>query len=171
VSAIIKTDITSSALTLISDKTTTTKTSFSDNSGILTRTIIDAGEIKEEAVASTINAKEIILNGNSLLAEKLEKDQLLKTISSEYNLNDEQIIQVKAILNSREWYDKTTTMSQLGSIMHDKDKSDCVFLCHYDHFLRLGIFRSDLLQGEDLPYQSVVWLGCKIEASRNLLEV
>jgi hypothetical protein len=120
VSAILKTDIissTASTLTLISDKTTTTKTSFSDNSGILTRTIIDAGEIKEEAVASTINAKEIILNGNSLLAEKLEKDQLLKTISSEYNLNEQQIIQVKAILNSREWYDKTTTMSQLGSII------------------------------------------------------
>ncbi len=105
------------ALTLLSDKTNTTQLSSSDKSGVLTRTIIDQGDIEETAVASTINAKEIMFNGKSLLDEQLDKEKLFETISSEYNLNDEQIIQAKAILNSKEWYDKTTTMSQLGSII------------------------------------------------------
>lgn len=110
-------EVMADTLALISDKENSTQTSFSDNSGILTRTIIDEGDIKEEAVASTINAQEIMLNGKSLLDEKLDKEKLFQTITSEYNLNNEQIIQVKAILNSKEWYDKTTTMSQLGQLI------------------------------------------------------
>jgi filamentous hemagglutinin len=106
-----------SSLALISDKTNTTELSSSDKSGILTRTIIDSGDINEQAVATTINAKEIMLNGKSLLDEKLDRDKLFQTITSEYNLNSEQLIQVKAILNSKDWYDKTTTMSQMGQII------------------------------------------------------
>ena len=104
-------------LALISSKNSEQYSSFSDNSGLILRTIINQGYVKEEIVPSVINANEINLNGKKLLEDSLNADNLLKQISSEYELNDEQIIQIKAELNNKQWYDKTTTLSKMGMII------------------------------------------------------
>ena len=64
-----------------------------------------------------VNAQKITLNGKTLLEDKLKPENLLKQLSSEYNLNEAQISQVKAELTNKEWYDKTTTLSQMGMII------------------------------------------------------
>ena len=53
-----------------------------------TRTIISKGYIKEEAVEAKVNAQQITLNGKTLLEDKLKPENLLKQLSSEYNLNE-----------------------------------------------------------------------------------
>ena len=104
-------------LNLISDKNSESYSSFSDGSGVLTRTIINQGYVKETAVAAQVNAQQITLNGKTLLEDKLKPENLLKQLSSEYNLNEAQISQVKAQLTNKEWYDKTTTISKMGMII------------------------------------------------------
>ena len=104
-------------LNLISDKNSESYSSFSDSSGVVTRTIISKGYIKEEAVEAKVNAQQITLNGKTLLEDKLKPENLLKQLSSEYNLNEAQISQVKAQLTNKEWYDKTTTLSKMGMII------------------------------------------------------
>ena len=104
-------------LNLISDKNSESYSSFSDSSGVVTRTIISKGYIKEEAVEAKVNAQQITLNGKTLLEDKLKPENLLKQQSSEYNLNEAQISQVKAQLTNKEWYDKTTTLSKMGMII------------------------------------------------------
>ncbi|WP_323588168.1 two-partner secretion domain-containing protein [Aliarcobacter butzleri] len=106
-----------SYLALISDKNSEQYSSFTDGSGVILRTIINQGYIKEEAVPSTITANEISLNGKKLLEDSLNPDNLLKQISSEYDLNEEQITQIKAELTNKDWYDKTTTLSKMGMII------------------------------------------------------
>ncbi len=104
-------------LNLISDKNSESYSSFSDSSGVVTRTIISKGYVKEEAVEAKVNAQQITLNGKTLLEDKLKPENLLKQLSSEYNLNEAQISQVKAQLTNKEWYDKTTTLSKMGMII------------------------------------------------------
>ena len=104
-------------LNLISDKNSESYSSFSDSSGVLTRTIINQGYVKETAVDAKVDAQKITLNGKILLEDKLKPENLLKQLSSEYNLNEAQISQVKAQLTNKEWYDKTTTLSQMGMII------------------------------------------------------
>ena len=104
-------------LNLISDKNSESYSSFSDSSGVLTRTIINQGYVKETAVDAKVDAQKITLNGKILLEDKLKPENLLKQLSSEYNLNEAQISQVKAELTNKEWYDKTTTLSQMGMII------------------------------------------------------
>ena len=110
-------EIMTNALMLVSDKESYAKTSLDDSQGVMTRKIIDKGKIEESAVPATINAKEIMLNGKSLLDEKLTKENILQTISSEYELTHEQLIQVKAVLNSQEWDEESTSMTALGQII------------------------------------------------------
>ena len=104
-------------LNLISDKNSESYSSFSDSSGVVVRNIINQGYIKETAVEGKVDAQKITLNGKTLLEDKLKPENLLKQLSSEYNLNEAQISQVKAELTNKEWYDKTTTMSKMGMII------------------------------------------------------
>ncbi len=110
-------EIMTNALMLVSDKESSLHTSYDDSQGVMTRKIIDQGKIEESAVPATINAKEIMLNGESLLKEKLSNENILQVISSENKLTHEQLIQVEAILNSQEWYDESTSMTALGQII------------------------------------------------------
>ena len=105
------------ALMLVSDKESSLHTSCDDSQGVMTRKIIDQGKIEETAVPATINAKEIMLNGESLLKEKLSNENILQVISSENKLTHEQLIQVEAVLNSQEWYNESTSMTALGQII------------------------------------------------------
>jgi filamentous hemagglutinin len=51
------------------------------------------------------------------LQQNLSKENILKILSSEYNLNQKEINQVKATLNNKEWNEKHTTLSTLGAII------------------------------------------------------
>ena len=84
-------------LNLISDKNSESYSSFSDSSGVVVRNIINQGYIKETAVEAKVDAQKITLNGKTLLEDKLKPENLLKQLSSEYNLNEAQISQVKGL--------------------------------------------------------------------------
>jgi len=111
-------NILTSKLLLVSAKDADFKSSFSDGSGILVRTIINSGHNKETAVATELNATKLMLNGKSLLNKKLSKEGVFQTISSENpNLTNSQLEIIKAQLNNKDWYDKTKTLSKLGSLI------------------------------------------------------
>ncbi len=122
--------ITAEALTLISDKNSEYESHFSDTSGTLTRTIESKGFLRESAAPSTITAAKILFNqpeqsgeadgqGSQFNEQALRdlQDQLITQLSSEHNLTHEQITAVRATLENREWHDKTTTLSKMGSII------------------------------------------------------
>ena len=111
-------DITTQILNVISAKDTNYESHFSDKSGILTRTIISQGHIKDTAVESSIKVgNKIVFNGKTL-KDSLNSNNILKTITSQNpNLTNAQINQIKAKLQSQEWYQKTKTISQMGQII------------------------------------------------------
>jgi filamentous hemagglutinin len=111
-------NFTAQLLSLVSAKDSHYESHFSDGSGVILRTIINSGEIREEAVEASVTANEISLNGQTLLDQAFDHDQLLQRLSSEgADLDHASIEQVKALLNNKEWYDKTTTLSKMGQII------------------------------------------------------
>ncbi|ABS51217.1 two-partner secretion domain-containing protein [Campylobacter hominis] len=126
-------DIQAKLLNLISSKETNSHTEFKTRSGIITATIEDKGSIKEIEIPSIIQVdNKFILNGkditnkldtktyteisNSLNSFEL-KENVLKELSSNKTLNIKEINQIKATLNSKEWNDKTTTLSGIGTLI------------------------------------------------------
>ena len=126
-------DIQAKLLNLISSKETISHTEFKTKSGIITATIEDKGSIKEIEIPSIIQVdNKFILNGkditnkldtktyteisNSLNSFEL-KENVLKELSSNKTLNIKEINQIKATLNSKEWNDKTTTLSGIGTLI------------------------------------------------------
>ena len=126
-------DIQAKLLNLISSKETNSHTEFKTESGIITATIEDKGSIKEIEIPSIIQVdNKFILNGkditnkldtktydkisNSLNSFEL-KENVLKELSSNKTLNIKEINQIKATLNSKEWNDKTTTLSGIGTLI------------------------------------------------------
>ena len=125
----IKTDL----LNLISSKETNSHTEFKTKSGIITATIEDKGSIKEIEIPAVIEVdNKFILNGkditnkldaktydkisNSLSSNEV-KEKVLKELSSNKTLNIKEINQIKATLNSKEWNDKRTTLSGIGTLI------------------------------------------------------
>ena len=128
-------DINTKILNLISSKSSNTKTRFKQSSGLITATITDKGKISEVEIPSIIKVKDrFILNGNDI-TDKLDtqianqmlnalnsqefKDNVIKELrsNSKTPLNEKTINQIKATLNSREWEEKTTTLSGIGSLI------------------------------------------------------
>jgi len=122
--------ITAQVLNLVSDKNRTFERHFKDTSGLILRTIADKGHINETAAPSTIKAEKLIFNGRTLGGSGQvegghdegdhhgdDRDGLITALSSEHNLNEAQINQIKAVLNSSEWDKETTTLSQTGSLI------------------------------------------------------
>ena len=126
-------DIQAKLLNLISSKETNSHTEFKTRSGIITATIEDKGSIKEIEIPAVIEVdNKFILNGkditnkldtktydkisNSLNSFEL-KEKVLKELSSNKTLNIKEINQIKATLNSKEWNDKTTILSGIGTLI------------------------------------------------------
>ena len=129
-------DIQAKLLNLISSKETNSHTEFKTKSGIITATIEDKGSIKEIEIPAVIKVdNKFILNGkditnkldtktyteisNSLSSNEV-KEKVLKELSSNKTLNIKeinQIKQIKATLNSKEWNDKRTTLSGIGTLI------------------------------------------------------
>ncbi|MEV9526664.1 filamentous hemagglutinin N-terminal domain-containing protein [Aliarcobacter butzleri] len=110
-------EISTEILNMISSKESLYENEFSNKGGILTATIENKGKIEEVVIPSTIEVNDKLIFNKKDITDKLETDNLIKTLSSQGNLTEEQINLVKQIANSKEWHDKTTTLSGMGALI------------------------------------------------------
>ena len=128
-------DVNTKLLNLVSSKSTSVNTSLSNNAGVLTATIKTKGKIEEVEIPAIIKVKDkFTLNGKDI-TDKLDtttfkaindslnseefKEGVIRELRSSSNtpIDEETINQVKAVLNSKEWEDKTTTLSGMGALI------------------------------------------------------
>ena len=128
-------DVNTKLLNLVSSKSTSVNTSLSNNAGVLTATIKTKGKIEEVEIPAIIKVKDkFTLNGKDI-TDKLDtttfkaindslnseefKEGVIRELRSSSNtpIDEETIKQVKAVLNSKEWEDKTTTLSGMGALI------------------------------------------------------
>lgn len=109
-------EISTDILNMISSKESLYENEFSIRGGVLTATIENQGEIKEVVVPSTIEVNSRLIFNKQDITNKLETNNLVKTLSSQGNLTNEQINLIKEIANSEQWHDKTTTLSGMGAL-------------------------------------------------------
>lgn len=110
--------IASEIIGLISLKNSEYESHFSDKSGMMTRTIVSKGHVKEEVVPALIEVRDqLIINNKDVTQQLLQTDNLMKTITSQSGLSIEQIKLVEAYAKSDEWNKKMTTLSGVGSLI------------------------------------------------------
>ncbi|MGE4457128.1 MAG: filamentous hemagglutinin N-terminal domain-containing protein [Arcobacteraceae bacterium] len=110
-------EISTEILNMISSKETLYENEFSIKGGILTATIENKGKIEEVVVPSTIEVNDKLIFNKKDITDQLSTDNLIKTLSSQGDLTAEQINLIKQIANSKEWQDKTTTLSGVGALI------------------------------------------------------
>ena len=128
-------DVNTKLLNLVSAKSTSVNTTLSNNAGVLTATVKNKGKIEEVEIPAIIKVKDkFTLNGkditnkldatafkainDSLNSEEFKEGVIRELRSnSDTPIDEETINQVKAVLNSKEWEDKTTTLSGMGALI------------------------------------------------------
>ncbi|MDR1460784.1 MAG: hypothetical protein LBI78_03995, partial [Campylobacteraceae bacterium] len=110
-------EITTEILNLISGKESLYENEFSISGGVLTATIENQGKIEEIVVPSTIEVNGKLVFNRKDITSQLETDNLVKILSSQGSLTDDQINLIKQTANSDEWHDKTTTLSGMGALI------------------------------------------------------
>ncbi|WP_103645138.1 filamentous hemagglutinin N-terminal domain-containing protein [Campylobacter concisus] len=128
-------DVNTKLLNLVSAKSTSVNTSLSNNAGVLTATVKNKGKIEEVEIPAIIKVKDkFTLNGkditnkldattfktiNDSLNSEEFKEGVIRELRSNSNtpIDEETINQVKAVLDSKEWEDKTTTLSGMGALI------------------------------------------------------
>ena len=128
-------DVNTKLLNLVSAKSTSVNTSLSNNAGVLIATVKTKGKIEEIEIPAIIKVKDkFILNGKDItdkldttaykaINDSLNSDEFKEGVirelrsSSVTPIDEETINQVKALLNSKEWEDKTTTLSGMGALI------------------------------------------------------
>ena len=128
-------DVNTKLLNLVSAKSTSVNTTLSNNAGVLTATVKNKGKIEEVEIPAIIKVKDkFTLNGkditnkldattfkaiNDSLNSEEFKEGVIRELRSSSNtpIDEETINQVKALLNSKEWEDKTTTLSGMGALI------------------------------------------------------
>ncbi|WP_418180295.1 filamentous hemagglutinin N-terminal domain-containing protein [Aliarcobacter lanthieri] len=110
-------EISTQILNMISSKESLYENEFSIKGGVITATIENKGKIEEVVIPSTIEVNDKLIFNKKDITDKLETDNLIKILSSQGNLTEEQINLVKEIANSKEWHDKTTTLSGVGALV------------------------------------------------------
>ena len=128
-------DVNTKLLNLVSAKSTSVNTSLNNNAGVLTATIKTKGKIEEIEIPAIIKVKDkFTLNGKDI-TDKLDttafkaindslnseefKEGVIRELrsNSDTPIDEETINQAKALLNSKEWEDKTTTLSGMGALI------------------------------------------------------
>uniref|UniRef100_UPI0015E187D5 hemagglutinin repeat-containing protein n=1 Tax=Campylobacter concisus TaxID=199 RepID=UPI0015E187D5 len=128
-------DVNTKLLNLVSSKSTSVNTTLSNNAGVLTATVKTKGKIEEVEIPAIIKVKDkFTLNGKDI-TDKLDttafkaindslnseefKEGVIRELrsNSDTPIDEETINQVKAVLNSKEWEDKTTTLSGMGALI------------------------------------------------------
>ena len=128
-------DVNTKLLNLVSAKSTSVNTTLSNNAGVLTATVKNKGKIEEVEIPAIIKVKDkFTLNGkditnkldattfkaiNDSLNSEEFKEGVIRELRSSSNtpIDEETINQVKAVLDSKEWEDKTTTLSGMGALI------------------------------------------------------
>ena len=128
-------DVNTKLLNLVSAKSTSVNTTLSNNAGVLTATVKNKGKIEEVEIPAIIKVKDkFTLNGkditnkldattfkainDSLNSEEFKEGVIRELRSnSDTPIDEETIKQVKAVLDSKEWEDKTTTLSGMGALI------------------------------------------------------
>ena len=128
-------DVNTKLLNLVSSKSTSVNTSLSNNAGVLTATVKNKGKIEEVEIPAIIKVKDkFTLNGkditnkldattfkaiNDSLNSEEFKEGVIRELRSNSNtpIDEDTIKQVKAVLDSKEWEDKTTTLSGMGALI------------------------------------------------------
>ncbi|WP_343210998.1 hemagglutinin repeat-containing protein [Campylobacter concisus] len=128
-------DVNTKLLNLVSAKSTSVNTTLSNNAGVLTATVKNKGKIEEVEIPAIIKVKDkFTLNGkditnkldattfkainDSLNSEEFKEGVIRELRSnSDTPIDEETIKQVKAVLNSKEWENKTTTLSGMGALI------------------------------------------------------
>ena len=128
-------DVNTKLLNLVSAKSTSVNTTLSNNAGVLTATVKNKGKIEEVDIPAIIKVKDkFTLNGkditnkldattfkaiNDSLNSEEFKEGVIRELRSNSNtpIDEETINQVKAVLDSKEWEDKTTTLSGMGALI------------------------------------------------------
>ena len=128
-------DVNTELLNLVSAKSTSVNTTLSNNAGVLTATVKNKGKIEEVEIPAIIKVKDkFTLNGkditnkldattfkainDSLNSEEFKEGVIRELRSnSDTPIDEETINQVKAVLNSKEWENKTTTLSGMGALI------------------------------------------------------
>ena len=128
-------DVNTKLLNLVSAKSTSVNTTLSNSAGVLTATIKTKGKIEEIEIPAIIKVKDkFTLNGKDI-TDKLDttafkaindslnseefKEGVIRELrsNSDTPIDEETINQAKALLNSKEWEDKTTTLSGMGALI------------------------------------------------------
>nr|VFK11451.1 MAG: Haemagluttinin repeat-containing protein [Candidatus Kentron sp. LPFa]VFK24571.1 MAG: Haemagluttinin repeat-containing protein [Candidatus Kentron sp. LPFa] len=111
-------EITADLIQLVSEKNLDSETHFSDGSGVLLRKIKNKGHVKEEVVEAGIQvAEKLVVNGRTLVEEGLGKDNLLKNLSSQSDLDIAGVKLIKRVANNKEWDDEITSLSATGQLL------------------------------------------------------
>lgn len=110
-------NIASEVIELISLKNSDYESHFSDSSGMMTRTILSKGHIKEEVVPALIEVRNQLIINNKDVTNQLQTDNLVKTITSQSGLSVEQVKLVEAYAKSEEWDKHMTSLTGMGSII------------------------------------------------------
>ncbi|WP_419765268.1 MAG: DUF637 domain-containing protein [Arcobacter sp.] len=108
--------ITADILTLMSKKDVDYESYFEDSSGFMTKTITSKGHVKEKVVEAKIQTDKLIFN-NKDITNELKVDNLVKTLSSQYDLSIDQINLIKQIATSKEWDVSTTSLTGVGQLI------------------------------------------------------
>ena len=110
-------EISTDILNMISSKESLYENEFSNKGGVITATIENQGKIEEIVIPSTIEVNDKLIFNKKDITDKLDTNELIKTLSSQGDLTEEQINLVKEIANSKEWHEKTTTLSGMGALI------------------------------------------------------
>lgn len=110
-------NIASEVIELISLKNSDYESHFSDSSGMMTRTILSKGHIKEEVVPALIEVRNQLIINNKDVTNQLQTDNLVKTITSQSGLSVEQIKLVEAYAKSEEWDKHMTSLTGMGGLV------------------------------------------------------
>ncbi|QOG13279.1 hemagglutinin repeat-containing protein [Arcobacter sp. FWKO B] len=110
-------EISTEILNMISSKERLYENEYSNKGGIITATIENKGQIKEIVIPATIEVNDRLIFNKKDITDQLETDNLIKVLSSQGNLSEEQINLVKQIANDNDWHTKTTTLSATGALI------------------------------------------------------
>nr|VFK66583.1 MAG: Haemagluttinin repeat-containing protein [Candidatus Kentron sp. UNK]VFK69922.1 MAG: Haemagluttinin repeat-containing protein [Candidatus Kentron sp. UNK] len=111
-------EIEADLIQLVSEKNLDSETHFSDGSGVLLRKIKNKGHVKEEVVEAGIQvAEKLVVNGRTLVEEGLGKDNLLKNLGSQSDLDIAGVKLIKQVANNKEWDDEITSLSATGQLL------------------------------------------------------
>jgi hypothetical protein len=82
----------------------------------MTMSTTSKGHLREKVVEASVQTNRLIFNERDL-SDQLQKENLVKKLSSEYNLNEAQIKLVKETINSKEWDEQSKSLTGFGQLV------------------------------------------------------